>query len=300
MVGTGDSLPSCGDMRSEYEACSSDTAHFLRYRPVSCNRWPCPIDYRRLAAREANKAEQRMRGIHDAHLKAGFELGIPVHLILSPPESTYGQFSDFNSFSKLRAQARSLAESIGIVGGCMVVHNKRGTNKQIEAYRQGYIDLPDSWHFHIVGFLPQGHKLKSNEVHTKTGWIYKRIDFRVAKFKTVFNIVNYELKHAAYNERVHILTWFGVCSYNSVKSSKIISKSVVKCKVCGHEIHRYRDGIDIGEKIIRREVITYWLDLTLVNRLTKRYTLPKVPCRFEIITDYTEKAISITEKGICL
>lgn len=247
-----------------------------------------------------------MRGIHDAHLKAGFELGIPVHLILSPPRSLYGSFGDLTALNKVKAQARKLAESIGIVGGCMVIHNKRGTNKQLAAYRDHYLtdqDLPDSWHFHIVGFLPQGHKIKSNVVQEKTGWVYKRIDFRVAKFKTVFNIVNYELKHAAYNEKTHILTWFGVCAYNNVKSEKTIIKHTATCKVCGHEIHRYRDGIDIGEKIIRQEHTEYWLDLTLVNRLTARYTLPKVPRRYEIITDYSQEPILInqlTEKGICL
>lgn len=293
MVGSGDPLPLCGNVNSKYEVCSRDQAHYLKYTPLSCNRWLCSIDYKRLAKREAHKAEMRMRGVHDAYLKNGRDLGLPVHLILSPPKDQQEKFQDSDHYQKMKSRALDLAKKIGIVGGCIVTHNKRGSNAQIKAFRQGFIDLPDSYHFHIIGFMPNGHSLKSNEVHQATGWVYKRIDFRNAKFSTVYAIAKYELSHAAYSENTHILTWFGVCSYNAVKTEIKISYEQKTCKICGADIHRYWDGGQfIGEATIKTKNVVYTLHLTIVNRLTLRYNLPICPARYEDLQDLVRQGVT--------
>lgn len=293
MVGTGEPLPSCGSLTSKYEACSRDHQHYQHWVPLSCNRWPCPVDFKRLARREARKAENRMRGVHDAYLKAGRDLGIPVHLILSPPPEDLGRFQDTDAYQKIKAQSRAICEKIGIVGGCMVTHNKRGSTKQMKLFQAGLLDLPDSYHFHIIGFLPNGHQLKSNELHKATGWIYKRIDFRTANFDTVYRIAKYELGHAAYSDATHIITWFGVCSYNAVRSVTKTTSEVKTCKVCGADIHRYWDGgEDIGESTKKRKTVAYTLELTIVNRLTARYSLPICPPRYEDLASYVTEGVT--------
>lgn len=291
VVASGKAKALCGDVRTIYEACSRDEHHHKKAIRVSCNDRECPTCYGKIVAKEAGKAEDHLRKIHDEYLKDGYDLGVPVHLVLSPPQgpADIARLNDPDFYHDRRAQAYLFAQQIGMVGGCLVYHHKRGSSKDFRLLRQGIIDLDDlkdGPHFHFVGFMPRGHMIKSSEFYQETGWIYKTIDFRIKKFKTVYSVVRYELSHASYFEGRHMITWFGLCSYNNVRIDRKKITESVECKTCGAPIAYFDEGEYICDKIIKKEIRTYCIPLTIVNRLAAKYSLPECPARSETLLAY--------------
>lgn len=287
IVATGVKKPLCGDVRSIYEACSRDETHYKKFLPMSCNDRGCPTCYGKIIAKEAHKATDHLRQLHDEHLKNGHDLGVPVHLVLSPPQDA--RFADLSSFHDLRAQAYLFAQQIGMVGGCLVFHHKRGSSRDFKLLRKGIIDQDDlktGPHFHIVGFMPRGHQVKSSDFYSETGWIYKTINFRVQKFATSYNVIRYELSHASYFSGRHMITWFGLCSYNNVRiETKVITEDCT-CKVCGATVAKYSDGLYLNDQFRKKTIRRYSIPLNIVNRLAAKYLLPETPARSETLLAY--------------
>lgn len=292
--------PLCGNVTTKYEACkAAGEGHYKKFLPLGCGDRGCPICYKRVVSREAHKATDRMRGIHDAWLKKGADLGIPVHWILSPPPGRYDH-ADEEDCMRAREKNNKYAKMLGMVGGCAVMHHTRGTPTAYKRLHEGLIPVTSlklGFNFHNNGFAPTGMTMTwaafnlitsvnpglDTRENRRTGWVVKEKPYVVKKIATVYNVVKYELGHASYFDGRQMLTWFGLCAPNATKVSKQKVKEACYCKVRGckspigiymksdfpdHDDDYLYDKIEV--KILRK----YSIPVERVERLRAKYSLP--------------------------
>lgn len=292
-IGYGNKGLTCGcisdDFSDRYEACSKDDTHYKKPLARSCNERGCPVCSPKIVYRESVKANERICKIHDEWLKIGYDLGTPHHMILSPGESININDLSPGQYEKYSKQAQKYAEQIGIIGGCQVTHSTRGTKWDYRDMRKGLItenDIKIGLHFHIVGYMPNGHLINSPDFYAQTGWIYKNIPFRVPKVNTSFHVIKYELSHAAFAENKHMLRWFGICAYNNSNVEVKTSNVEAVCHTCKAPIALYTDGLFDSYKIIKKVYRKFTIPLNVVKRLTARYSLKQGIPRGETILAY--------------
>lgn len=251
-VGMGEPEPYCGDMYTLFEDCSHVENHDRENLRLGCNSWECQLCHYKKATREAYKAAARINGLWVEAYKYGIDLYMPVHVITSPPPAEYHRFAAKDDYAKINAHNVKYLKSIGVIGGCTATHRIRGTAKQVRAYQAHQIALKDSWHFHTVGYMPDGHKIDSGAFYEATGWVYKTIPIKSRK--GVRNVVAYELSHAASyrpggSGSGHLLRWWGVTSYNQMRVLEKELRELKLCKVCKADKHRYSENYqnDQGE-----------------------------------------------------
>jgi len=206
-----------------------------------CWRPECPVCFRKWINREAMRIEGRLN-------ESSKRFGRVEHIVFSVPQKDW-----YLGMKVLRRKAEEIASSLGIIGACVVPHAFR--------YR------PNHWyvgiHFHLLGHLLggygrcrncekrlkracpddcQGFNARCNKERLRSGWIVKiaRDRFgRVDERRSVLATGRYELGHAAYekvSKRVHVVTWFGVCSYRKLKWTPQDRGRV--CRLCGGELER--------------------------------------------------------------
>jgi hypothetical protein len=206
-----------------------------------CHHPECPVCMPIWAIREACLIEGRLK-------EASRHFGQVEHLVISVAVRDLGL-----GMKALRRKAEKILMDLGVLGGCIIPHAFR--------YR------PDHWylgvHFHILGYVIGGysecrhceHRLHRNcpfsckgfdarcyKEYLKSGWIIKVARDRfgnVGERKSIWATARYELSHATYeksSKRVHIVSWFGVCSYRRLKWTPEIKKHV--CKLCGYELKK--------------------------------------------------------------
>lgn len=241
-VGCGQPSAMCGDVRTIFEDCSRVELHDRTPVTLGCNTWDCVLCHYKKAARESYKAAARLNGLWTEAYKYGVDLHWPVHIITSPPPDEYHRFKTPDSYAKINAQNVKLLKNIGVIGGCTATHRIRGSAKSIRDHKAHKITLADSWHYHTVGYMPEGHKIDSDAFYEATGWIYKTIPLRARAGAR--NVIAYEVSHAASyrpggSGSGHLLRWWGVTSYNQLRILETETKTVKLCKVCTADKHRY-------------------------------------------------------------
>ena len=199
---------------------------YIEKRIRSCFRADCPICRQKWAGRLAGKAEYRFSQAH-GH-------GPPKHIVISLPKSDWGLVR--TDYRKLRRRVYTIAKRTGVVGGCLVFHPFRrrcprcGTPPEMghdicmscgNLWFQWYF----SPHFHIVGF---GWIEGTGEEFNRSGYVVRNVGRR----KSVGGTVLYLLSHAGVHLEYHVLTWFGVLSYNKLKVEPEFREGN-RCPTCG-------------------------------------------------------------------
>lgn len=287
--GMGERSLYCGDQLSAFEDCSSVQGHDVKHIRLGCRKLTCPDCHYNAAARESHKVKARLQGFYDEAYKAGYDLGLPIHIITSPPEDEYHNFTAINLFSKINKRNLDHLKNIGIIGGCTVLHQVRGKPKIIRLYKERKIALPASWHWHTVGFMPEGHLINSDAFYDATGWVYKNKGAR--PFEGMRKTISYELNHAAtYQGKSHgsmALRWWGATSYNAMTLIQKRTTAVKLCNTCTAEKHRYWESYDQDQGEARRVTITRDVSLSPVQLARLAGKIRQVPKpRPELITLY--------------
>jgi len=206
-----------------------------------CWRPECPVCFKKWVNREARLIEGRLS-------ESSKRFGKVEHFVFSVPQKDWHL-----GMKVLRRKAEEIALSLGIIGACVVPHAFR--------YR------PNHWyvgvHFHLLGHLVGGYgrcrgcekrlrracpddccgfNVRCNRERLRSGWIVKVAHDRfghVDERRSVLATARYELSHATYekvSKRVHVVTWFGVCSYRKLKWTPEDRGHI--CKFCGGELVR--------------------------------------------------------------
>lgn len=282
----------CGDCRTVFEDCCRVQGHDLTRIKLGCNDLNCPVCHYRMAVREAYKANSRLMGFWNECYKYGFDLGNPCHVITSPPASEYHCFDTAEDYSKINQRNLHYLKDIGLIAGCTVPHMIRGNSHMIRRYKAHEIDLSPSWHWHTVGFMPYGHKIKSDAFYAATGWVYKVIP--IVKEGGQKNVLAYELNHAARygtaKSSSHLLRWWGATSYNAMRLIESRTRKILECKACGSEKHRYYESYQEDQGEAYRVLVDRKVQLTLeqLERIRVKLGLDPVELvpRYEKITEY--------------
>jgi hypothetical protein len=164
-------------------------------------------------------------------------LGIPTkyleHIVMSPPQAEYLSVEDKQGYKNITKKVNRYLKMIGIRGGVVIFHpfrlkhldgsicdEKKACNKKhIEEF---------SPHWHIIGFGKL--RMKSNEFHSKTDWVYKTIRY-VSDVRGCRYVLRYLMGHC------------GVLYNGNHQGNKVIKWiGEISCKVIGKQTTR---GVDI-------------------------------------------------------
>jgi len=203
----------------------------------SCDKPSCPVCYRFFwATGEAKRIEKRLE-------QASLRFGMVEHCMASVPVKDYGL-----SYEVLREKARVAIRKRGIIGGVLIFHGFRYD-------RDNTFKWYWSPHFHILGYFASaysrcrgcreqicskcdGFEGLTRRLYETDGWIVKVMEER----KTVGGTAWYQLHHSSVKVgvvRMHVATWFGVCSYRKLKVTKEKKEKRV-CPICKHELEDLR------------------------------------------------------------
>lgn len=173
-----------------------------------------------------------------------------AHLIVSPP--SWGDDDPGVVWEK--QMAWKIAAAVGMIGGSVVIHPWRGTPPRKGHERLWRCD-DLTWHYHVVGIArrdqrafpgwrmrPKGgiseltqSTLDGDDLEgakadpfVKAGWTWKW-PTRINKItrqqppghvKNAAKVIRYELSHAGFLDRRHIITWHGALSYAKMKTAQ--------------------------------------------------------------------------------
>jgi len=218
----------------------------------SCDKPSCPVCYERgWAVREADNINFRFEECNKRIDHVAF--GDVEHIIVSVDPSDYGLSED-----ELNAKVLEGLKARGVVGGCIIPHHAR-----FERGRGWYLGI----HKHVLGYIRGGMRRCRGCSHVNekgsrffckgcSGFygvskeFYKKDKLIVEvkdKRKSVFGTAWYQLHHATIRrdkKRVHVVKWFGICSYRKMKIPKEARKEYdakrkPKCRICGSELVRH-------------------------------------------------------------
>lgn len=264
--------------------CPGDQDHYKQGILIDCHSWLCPECYKLHYKKEADAAYEYLEEVKRAYYMQGVDLGLPIHLILSPDPAAVGPLDELTAdrYRELSHTALVHLRRIGVVGGVIVTHSVTGTSKAINAHRTHQSPIKHQLHFHIVGWMPSGHRIKSDAFYRATrahgeAWIYKVIPLRVQQFTTVRRILRYELSHASipvYDRyKGHVVRYFGVASRNNVKVTVTKVQEPVSCPVCGRQLHITREDVDLGEYLRKVKERRFEVAKSAFDRNVLKYRL---------------------------
>jgi hypothetical protein len=220
----------------------------------SCDKPECAVCFKRgWAVREASAVEYRIN-------QASKHFGVAEHIVASVPKTDYGL-----SFSELKAKTLRILRNRGIIGGVLIFHAQRFSNRR-ESIQTG---KPFGWffspHWHVIGFIDGGYSKcrhcskstlecltcngfdgrtrreyykeggKDGAGNSGSGWI---VDVKGAR-KTIHGTAFYQLNHATLvrgTKRSIVTTWFGVCSYVKLRLKKEDRVLRDICPICQHTL----------------------------------------------------------------
>lgn len=300
MAGRNAPQPSCGDGRTKFKDCSRVQLHDRAAIIQSCHDLDCYECHHRVSAKAGYKAIDRLAGLWKTAYIAGYDLGPFVHMMLSPPASEYSRFLDSRTYTKVQKEALKYLEWIGMIGSCYCLHQKRGKPDVLDSYKLHQLELDDSWHYHAIGFMPNGWKIKSDAFYEQTGWVYKNLgdkDFEAAR-----GTISYQLSHASYYQLAtgyhsQALKWAGRCANNQMKVIEDIQKSIESCSTCGADKHVYIDDYSQDQGEATKKIVTRTVTLTpgQLAKVASRIHGPTRP-RAEILP--TDQGVIVSRESI--
>lgn len=222
-----------------------------------------------------------MKAISRAYYIHGVDLGPLKHLMVSPPPRLYHLYdypTGYQQISKITVQHY---KELGMIAGCLALHQVRGPPWKITQYKKHEVELPNSWHYHAIGFIPDGLRMSYAEFNEKTGsggdgWIVKDIPI-INQEDGAREALKYEMNHAAFYQgktnSSQIIKYFGACSYTSAKCDLTIIKTEKTCKECGDTKNVIRDGMFVCEAYKKEEIRKYDIDEQKLKKAVAIYKL---------------------------
>jgi hypothetical protein len=210
----------------------------------SCHKPSCPTCVDTWVQVEAWRMTGRLG-------EASKHFGQVEHIVVSVPQKDLHLGT-----KKLVRKAQKILIGLGVLGGSILTHAFR--------YR------PNHWylgmHFHSLAFVLGGYgrcrhcekrlhracsfdcdgfNARCYKEFLRSGWIIRIAKDRcghVDERRSPYWTAKYELSHATYEKvsekgkRIHIVSWFGVCSYRKLKWTPEVKKRV--CALCGYKLMR--------------------------------------------------------------
>jgi hypothetical protein len=146
--------------QSNFDGVSHAGEVFVRKVHRSCHSPECPICcFSGWARREADHIAQRIKaaslGYVDPHGRKHMGLGVPQHIVVSPPQSDWG-LAEFHN-DKFRGKTRKLLSELWVLDGCLIFHGFSYANYQ-ESLEKGVL-FGWRWHphYHCIGFIVGGY-----------------------------------------------------------------------------------------------------------------------------------------------
>ena len=147
---------------------------FSRKIHFSCNKPQCKVCcFSGWACNAADVISQRIEkasiGYIDSDGKKHMGLGLPQHIVVSPPFSDWGLAEFYNE--KFMAKVEKSLKSLGVEGACSIFHGFRYHSFQESIERNVQFGWEWSPHTHNIGFIVGGYgKCRSC---SKTAYCYK-------------------------------------------------------------------------------------------------------------------------------
>jgi len=193
-------------------ACPEDINHYRDLARKSCNRPACPVCWPIWAAREANRAAERIEG----HKEAFKRYNTARHVSFSPPPYSVKGLDD------LLDRARDVMKIAGVEAAAVIPHPYRLTNTIREAipdrsWTNRYVEVLGcpTWRDHVresphVHGLVTGPLMDAKAFHKRTGWVYVNHD-QYAHKRSLRGTLYYLLTHAWVNGNSRVIRyWFGM------------------------------------------------------------------------------------------
>jgi len=193
-------------------ACPEDIKHYKELARKSCFRAACPVCWPVWAAREANRAAERIEG----HREAFKRYNAARHISFSPPPYSTKSLDD------LLNQARDVMRIAGVEAAAVIPHPYRLKHNNSEDIPSGswtnrYVEVLEkpTWRDHVrmsphVHALVSGPLMDAGEFHKRTGWVYVNHD-QYAHKRSLRGTLYYLLTHAWVNGNSRVIRyWFGM------------------------------------------------------------------------------------------
>lgn len=254
-VGQGNSLDLaglkvCGRVIGAIRCPSHEHEHDLRLLHSHCDRLQCPTCYEDAVKRSARRITDRMEKVHKQYSSHGVPLGKPKHMTFSPPQDEWTrQRVESDGGRLLKEEVARLMQRFfkdRAYGGYLIFHGERRKHVDGSECDVKHCTKRHVWtwgpHFHYIGY---GYFENSSYVHSKTGWVVKRIEDRGER--DIYSTVHYQLTHAGLfldpetGEQRGTAYWsyglFANCNAGSVKSP--VQYEAIKCSKCQQDLHEY-------------------------------------------------------------
>lgn len=192
--------------------CPEDIRHYKEFARKSCFRPACPVCWPIWAAREANRAAERIQG----HKEAFKRYNNARHISFSPPPRTIKSLDD------LLNKARDVMKIAGVEAAAAIPHPYRLLHNELEqipdrSWTNRYVEVlgKATWRDFVrysphVHAIVSGPLMDSKEFHDKTGWVYRNHD-QYAHKRSLRGTLYYLLTHAWVNgNNKAIRYWFGM------------------------------------------------------------------------------------------
>ena len=253
---------SCGQsIYTRMVHCSKNPEHdHYQIGGSTCGDPECPVCWSMWAHRGADRISCRVQGFRQ------FTRVPPRHIILSlgPDDVDLPKLCEITAekaLEILKKVFKKKAESIGVIGGALVVHLWRTNDKvprNVEVKKWQWVRLQGSGsfkdytifepHAHIAGYGWLVTPEKGEFLYKNKGPLKTRED--------VERWAYYALSHCPIIPGKKGVIYFGCCSYNKLKPSWMNRVSVdLRCEVCGAPMI-YEDN---GEVALMRRTYATWI-----------------------------------------
>jgi len=192
--------------------CPEDIKHYKEMARKSCNRPACPVCWPVWAAREANRAAERVEG----HAQAFKRYNKARHFSFSPPPYSV------KTLDELMDKTHDVMKIAGVEAAAVIPHPYRlkHTDREMipdRSWTNRYVEVlgEPTWRDHVrnsphVHALVSGPLMDSKEFHEKTGWVYVNHDAYAHK-RSLRGTLYYLLTHAWVNGNSRVIRyWFGM------------------------------------------------------------------------------------------
>jgi hypothetical protein len=146
--------------QSDLNGVSHKGEIFVRKTHFSCNKPQCKVCcFSAWACNEADVISQRIEkasiGYVDADSHKHMGLGLPQHIVASPPQSDWG-LAEFQN-DKFLAKVQKLLKEVGVIGACSIFHGFRYHNWAEALEKKVQFGWEWSPHVHNIGFIQDGY-----------------------------------------------------------------------------------------------------------------------------------------------
>ncbi|OPY31174.1 MAG: hypothetical protein A4E28_00021 [Methanocella sp. PtaU1.Bin125] len=154
---------------------SRDKMHTFRMIKDSCGRTVCRVCGPAVIEKRTDEVYRRMKGGKRAYEAAsGRSMGQEYELIISVPRSWYDRYGTRAGQKDLNRWNGTMARKIGMWGFVDMFHAVRGNEAILDSVRYGELAPVFSPHYHNLGVMPQGFRIKHDHFNLMTSSAWER------------------------------------------------------------------------------------------------------------------------------